>query len=117
MRFVKTRNGSGPTRFLHVFGAGSSLGSSADSIGDVFREFGPVEVVLIESKRFCFVVYEGVTLSAMLSGHLVISLPLGQCNNLCFNPLGYRVTSSIISRLYHFVDQVDNSEALSPCRP
>lgn len=59
MRFIKTKNGSGPTRFLHVAGAGSSLGTSEDSIREIFCEFGPVDVVLIEEKRFCFVVYQG----------------------------------------------------------
>lgn len=59
MRFIKTRSGSGPTRFLHVTGAGSSLGTSEDSIREVFSEYGLVEIVLVEDKRFCFVVYQG----------------------------------------------------------
>ena len=58
MRFVKSRNGS--TRFLHVSGAGSSLGTSEESIREVFRIYGPVDVVLVEGRRFCFIIYQGV---------------------------------------------------------
>ena len=61
MRFMKTRSGSGPTRFLHVTGAGSSLGTSEDSIRNVFNSYGQVEIVLVEDKRFCFIVYQGET--------------------------------------------------------
>ena len=60
MRFVKTKNGSGPTRFLHVSGAGSSLGTSKDTIRDVFSLYGAVDIVFIDDKRFCFVVYLGM---------------------------------------------------------
>lgn len=64
MRFVKSRNGS--TRFLHVSGAGSSLGTSEESIREVFCIYGPVDVVLVEGRRFCFIVYQGMNATIWL---------------------------------------------------
>ena len=63
MRFVKTRIGSGPTRFLHVTGAGSSLGTSEETIRNAFGQFGVVDVVRVDDKRFCFIIYQGKNLS------------------------------------------------------
>lgn len=73
MRFMKTRNGTGATRYLHVTGAGSSLGTSEESVRGVFAVYGAMEVVLVDDKRFCFVAYEGESLAVLLLSELLLS--------------------------------------------
>lgn len=89
MRFIKTRNGSGPTRFLHVTGAGSSLGTSEDTIRSVFSVHGPVDVVLIDDKRFCFVVYSGTFIFLPISddGHTIAANYVGCAQQQQHTPL------------------------------
>lgn len=84
MRFVKTRIGSGPTRFLHVTGAGSSLGTSEETIRNAFGQFGAVDVVRVDDKRFCFIIYQGKRSHSFYS-----FLSILRCIMICYAVLCY----------------------------
>jgi alkylated DNA repair dioxygenase AlkB len=60
IRFIKAKSSSGPTRFLHVSGAGSSLGTTEENVRAVFDCYGSVDVEFISERRYCFVIYKDI---------------------------------------------------------